>query len=335
LAGIWVKGSRNGAGARAGAQTLVLLAAPLNSSILRALGGGSKPQAELQRITGAPAQTTLRAQLKKLAEIGTIEKQPRNRFPGVLEYELTQAGRDLLPVITILEGWLARAPDGPLPLGGNAAKAAIKSLAEAWSATILRALAAGPRSLTELDGVIVSLSYPSLERRLAAMRLTGQIEARAGGGRSTPYAVTGWLRRGVAALTAAARWERRHRPRDTAPLGRLDAETIFLLTVPLLELPAELSGTCRMAIEISGGEGRRLAGVTVGVRNGRVVSCATRLQAEAGAWALGSAGAWLDAAIDGDRDRLEIGGDCRLALGAALGINRALFGESAPAATAT
>ncbi len=47
-------------------------------------------------------------------------------------------------------------------------------------------------------GVISSLSYPSLERRLAAMRLAGLIEARPGNGRGTPYAVTDWLRRGIA-----------------------------------------------------------------------------------------------------------------------------------------
>lgn len=319
-----VNGSRNGA--RSGAQTLVLLAAPLSSSILRALADGSKQQAELQRITDAPAQTTLRAQLRKLADLGAIEKHRRNRFPGVLQYELTRAGRDLLFVVGTLESWLGNAPEGPRPLGGNAAKAAIKAFAEGWSTTMLRALAAGPRSLTELDGIIGSLSYPSLERRLAAMRLASQVEARPGNGRGTPYAVTDWLRRGMAALAAAARWERRYRPQTTAPIGRLETEAAFLLTVPLLDLPAELSGSCRMAIEIAGGERRRLAGVTVEVRSGRITACVTRLQGEADAWALGSPGAWLDAVIERDSDRLELGGDCRLARAAIDSMNQTLFG---------
>lgn len=311
---------------RSGAQTLVVLAAPLNSLILRALEDGSKQQAELQHLTGAPAQTTLRIQLRKLVELGAIEKHRRNRFPGVLQYELTRAGRDLLFVVATLESWLDRAPEGPLSLGGRPAKAAIKALAEGWSTAMLRALAAGPRSLTELDSIISSLSYPSLERRLTAMRLAGQVEARPGDGRSTPYAVTEWLRRGMAALAAAARWERRHLPEGTAPIGRLETESAFLLTVPLLDLPAELSGNCRMAIEIADGKRRRLAGVTVEVRSGRVVACATRLRGEADAWALGSAGAWLDAVIERDSDRLELGGDGRLARATVDGLNQTLFG---------
>ncbi len=44
---------------------------------------------------------------------------------------------------------------------------------------MLRALAAGSLSLTELDRLIGALSYPSLERRLVAMRLAGLVGARA------------------------------------------------------------------------------------------------------------------------------------------------------------
>lgn len=316
----------NGSGnrARSGAQTLVLLAAPLNVFLLRSLSDGPKQQTALRREVGSPAQSTLRTHLNRLGEIGAIEKHRRNHFPGVLEYELTGPGRNLLFVLDALEHWLEMA-EGPLALGSNEAKAAIKALAEGWSTTMLRALAAGPMSLTELDRIIASLSYPSLERRLATMRLAGQIEARPGNGGGTPYAVTDWLRQGIAPLAAAARWERRHLPRATPPIGRLETEAAFLLAVPLLQLPTELSGTCRMAIEIPSAQGGRLAGVTVEARNGRIVSCATQLQVSVDAWAMGSAGAWLDAVIDHDRDRLELGGDCHLARAALDSLHEALF----------
>jgi DNA-binding HxlR family transcriptional regulator len=313
---------------RSGAQTLILLAAPLNVLILRALADGPGQQAELRRATGSPAQTTLRAQLKKLVEIGAIDKHRRNRFPGVLEYELTREGRDLLFVADTLERWLERATDAPLSLESGAAKSATKALTDAWSSAMLRALAATPLSLTDLDGVIGSLSYPALERRLAAMRLAGLIETRSSNGRGRPYGVTEWLRRGIAPLAAAARWERRHLPRQTPPVSRLDVEAAFLLTVPLLRLPAELSGACRMAAEISNGDNRRLAGVTIDVQGGRISSCATQLKAGADAWALGSPAAWLDALIERDLDRLELGGDCSLARDAVDGLHGALFGPS-------
>lgn len=305
----------------------MLLSTSLNVPILRALGEGPKQQVELRRETGSPAQTTLRAQLKRLEGAGVVEKRRHNRFPGVLEYELTAAGRDLLFVADTIEHWLGQAPDGPLPLGENAGKAAVKALAEAWSTTMLRALAAGPRSLTELDRVIGALSYPSLERRLAALRLAGHVEARESGGRGTPYALTAWARAGAGPLAAAARWERRHKPRESAPVGRIDVETAFLLSVPLLNLASDISGSCRMAVELPNGRERRLAGIVVIVEDGRVASCTSRLQGAPDAWALGSVTAWLEAVIEADTDRIEPGGDSRLARALLDALHHELFGE--------
>lgn len=328
MAGNTVNGSGNGA--RSGAQTLVLLVAPLNVPILRALAGGGKQQAELLRETGSPAQTTLRAQLKKLVEIGVIDKQRRNRFPGVLEYELTASGRDLLIVADALDRWLDQAPEAPLQLGSSAAKAAIKALANGWSATMLRTLAAGPLSLTQLDRVIASLSYPSLERRLAALRLTGQVEACASNGHGTPYAVTAWARKGVGPLAAAARWERRHLPNSSPPTGRIDAEAVFLLTAPLLSLPKDVSGTCRLAVELPGSSGRRLAGVVIAVEKGRIESCTSRLEGTPDAWALGSTTGWLDAMVSADPAGIEPGGNGRLALAFLDCLHRTLFRSRSP-----
>jgi len=298
----------------------------MNILILQAVVKGPKQQSELRRDVGSPAQTTLRAQLNRLAEIGAIEKHRRNRFPGVLEYELTKAGRDLLFVVDVLEYWLEKAPDGSLALGSGPAKAAIKALVAGWSTTMLRVLAARPLSLTELDGVIGSLSYPSLERRLGALRLAGQVKACPNNGNGTPYAVTEWLRQGVAPLAAAARWERRHAADTTMSIRVLDVEATFLLAVPLLKLPAGVAGSCRLAVEIPSDTKRRLAGVAIEIEDGRVASCTTELRGHPSAWALGSSGAWLEAIVKHDTDRLELGGDCRLAGFLVDGLHERLFG---------
>lgn len=303
----------------------MLLATPIVVAVLRALSDGARRQSELRQLAGSPAQTTLRAQLKRLEEIGAIERHRRNAFPGVLEYELTAAGRELLVVLDVLERWLERAPEEPLPIGGTAAKAAVKALADGWSTNVLRALAAGALSLTELDGVIKQLSYPSLERRLASMRLAGLVEPRPGNGRATPYAVTRWLRQGVGPFAAAARWERRRLPERTPPWGDLDVETAFLLTVPRLRPASDLTGSCRLAIEMSNGEARRLAGVVVELRNGQVTSCTTNLEGRGDAWALGSPTAWLNAVVDGDLATLEFGGHSSLSRSLVEGLHRALF----------
>jgi DNA-binding HxlR family transcriptional regulator len=324
----------NGSGkpARAGAQILGLLAAPLNFPILRALGEGPKQLVDLRRACGMAPQTTLRAQLKKLHEVGAVEKRRQVRPPGIVEYGLSDTGRELLGVASVLERWLAGSPDGPLEPGGSAAKAAIGALVEGWSTCMLRALVARPLTLTELDAVIASMNYPSLERRLSAMRLVGVVEARPGEGRGTPYGITSWGRAAVAPLAAAARWERRHMPDRTAPVGKVDAEAAFLMAIPLLRLPTDLSGSCRMAAELSGnGRSHELAGVMVEARDGRVVFCTTRLEGYPDAWASGSVAAWLCALIDGDASNLEMGGDSSLARGLLDGLRSGLpFQPSKP-----
>jgi hypothetical protein len=128
----------------------------------------------------------------------------------------------------------------------------------------------GPTFEEGLDRLIGRLGYRSLEHRLTAMRLSGQLEAVPGNGRAPPYAVTDWLRHAVGPLVAATRWERCSLPEETARIGRIDAEAAFLPAVPLVRLPAATSGACRLAVELPGGGGR-LAGVTVGVEDSRVV----------------------------------------------------------------
>ncbi|HEU4905410.1 MAG TPA: winged helix-turn-helix transcriptional regulator [Solirubrobacterales bacterium] len=311
MTGTTVNGS--GTGARSGAQTLLLLAAPLNMAILRALAERPLPQADLQSEVGAPAQSTLRTQLKRLAEIGALEKRRRDRFPGALEYELTASGEELLCVADVLAHWLEHAPQGPLESGSGGARATVKAFAEGWSSTMLRALAAGPLSLTELDAVIGAFSYPALDRRLAALRLCGLVEANAAKARGTPYAVTEWLRRAVAPLLGAARWECRHLAPPTTPAGRVDIEATLLLAAPLLHGPPDLSGSVRLAAEIPGGNDSCLAGATIELTVGRVAACSTRLRIDVDGWATGSLDAWLSAVIEDERGGLELGGKPHLA----------------------
>jgi DNA-binding HxlR family transcriptional regulator len=309
---------------RAGSFSLSLLSAPLNVLVLQALKAETTSLMDLCRAAGSPPQTTLRKQLQALADIGVVSKQRRSGFPTAVDYELAGPGEELMWVATVLQNWLSAAPDGPLVLGDRAAKSAIKALVEGWSTTLIRALAARPLALTELDALISGLSYPSLERRLVSMRMAGQVSPCRGKGRGTPYAVSDWLRLATAPLAAAVRWERRHLPEKTPPVARLDVESGFLLAVPLLRLPVEQSGVCRLAVGSANGEERRTAGVLVGVEEGRIAYCRARLEGKADAWASGSTMAWLRAMLDREADELEVGGDCRLAEEIVAGLSRAL-----------
>lgn len=302
----------------------------INVEVLHALAERPRSLMDLRREAGSPPPTTMRGHMRTLTETGVLVRQRQNSFPGALDYELTPAGHELVVVTRALQDWLANSPGKPLELGTAAAKSAIKALVEGWSTNILRALAAKPLSLTELDRLISSLNYPSLERRLGAMRTAGQIEAAPSPGRGTPYTVTDWLRRAVAPLAAAAQWERLNAPETTLPISRLDIEAAFLLAIPLIDPPPDLSGTCRLAVQIQTGNGEQLAGVLVVVEEGEIVSCATSHQGQADAWASGSASTWLRAVIEHDTDRLEMGGDCHLTRGLLDGLHGSLFGMQRP-----
>ncbi|MEZ5076456.1 MAG: winged helix-turn-helix transcriptional regulator [Solirubrobacterales bacterium] len=311
---------------RAGAQALSLLSVPLNVHILAALAPGPMPLVDLRRAVGSPPQTTLRSRLRNLSDLGILERRRQASFPGTVDCELSEAGLDVGIVSAATLRWLRAAPAGPLEIDAVAAVSALKALAEGWSSTIVRALAARPLSLTELNRLISAHNYPSLERRLGAMRLAGQIEGCAGEGRGTPYAVTDWLRQAVAPLVAAARWERRHLRDRAAPVGRIDVEAYFLLALPLLRVSPDLSGTCRLAAELHSSNGEHhLAGAMVEVRRGQVVSCVSRLQGEAGAWASGSVSTWLRALLGEEASRLEVGGDGELVSSLLEGLRSGLF----------
>lgn len=318
-----------------GATALSALSTPLNVHILRGLEDGELPLADLSRTVGHPPASTLRAYLRTLSELGVVERRQEEAFPGSVTYAITPAGVRLSRVAQALQGWLGAAPDGPVALGSPAAKSATKALVDGWSTGIVRAIAARPCALTELDRLIPRVSYPSLERRLTAMRQVGLLEAHPNGARVTPYRTTPWLRRAVGPLTAAIGWERRFAPGQTSPLGRIDVEAAFLLAVPLLALPEEVSGTCRLAVEIRAGAEESYAGVVVTVNGGRLVSCVARLNEQADAWAVGSPLDWLDLVSRYAGHRLEIGGETSVAEALADALRAAALPDGIAATTSS
>lgn len=302
---------------RPGATALSLLSTPLNVHVLKALEDEELSLAGLNRAVGHPPATTMRAYLKALTDLGVVERRQEVDFPGSVSYALTEAGHRLLFAAAVLEHWLESAPDGPIALGSPAAKSAVKTFVEGWNSALVRALAARPFALTELARLIPSISYPTLERRIAAMRRVGLLEGQrnGNGSRGTPYKATRWLRQAIAPLTAATAWERRWAPGQTGMIGRIDVEASFLLAVPLLELPEELSGSCRFAVELRTLSKLEYAGVMVTVEAGRLVSCTARLKGESAAWAAGTAADWFDW-VNGRADhQLELGGDTALVRG--------------------
>jgi DNA-binding HxlR family transcriptional regulator len=319
-------------GVRAGSRVLSIFENPLNTRILRAHADGHQRLAELQEKVGWSAQTTVRAAIVSLCEIGALVKQTVGASPYAVATELSPAGEEMLFVADAVQAWLALCPDGPIAPEDEAAKVAVKALAGGWSSALMRALAHRPFTLTEANSFIPDISYPSLERRFSWMRNTGQIEPVEKEGRGTPYVVTNWLRHAIAPLCAAGRWERRHMVEESGPITNVEVEASFLLTLPLAPLPPYAGGTCMLASQVDPGEPTagepRLAGVTVEVERGEVVASAPELAAEPSTWAVGTPESWLDVVIDGRIQDLRIGGTRpQLALDLVSGIHLALFCE--------
>lgn len=272
---------------------VALLSSPLNVHILQALETQALSPIDLRRAVNSPPQSTMRVYIRKLTDLGVLERRRYDGFPPTVDYALTPTGQALLRVGGALQAWLDVAPEGPIVLGTPASKSAARALVDGWSTNIIRALAARPYSLTELSRLNSQTSYPSLERRLSAMRLVNQVEPTPGDGRGTPYRATEWLRKAVSPLIAATAWERKYLPDSTDRIGRLDVEAGFLLAVPLMKLPNTVSGKVRLAVEVQGGSAPTHAGALLDLVGGRVDSCSVRLNGDADASVSGSAMAWL------------------------------------------
>jgi DNA-binding HxlR family transcriptional regulator len=306
---------------RAGAEALRLLSQPLSVQVLQAVASAPVPLLDLRHAVGSPPESTMRLYLRTLSGRGVVERRARREFPTSVDYAITRSGRGLLEVGGTLAGWLGQSPQGPIDLGTFEARNVIRPLAEGWSTKIVRALAARSLSLTELDRLIQRVSYPSLERRLAAMRVVDLVEGRRVEGGSTPYRATEWLRRAAAPLAAAVAWEARNLEAP-APIGRLDVEAVFLLATPLISLPRNVNGRCRLTVEVQRGPATIFAGVVVSVEKGEVTSYSPNLKGDADGWASGPPVAWLRRLAGVPAAELEIGGDARLSQAVIEGLRR-------------
>jgi DNA-binding HxlR family transcriptional regulator len=280
--------------AAAGTRVLRLFANPLSAKVLRAHADGPiRPSALYRELSWFP-QTTVRSCIASLRGAGALVKLRIDDSPHAVENQLTMAGEEMLLVADAIEAWLARAPGGPLPPDGNAAKVAIKALVEAWSTPVMQVLATGPHSLAELDKAVPGIGYPLLKRRLGEMRLSCQIElveVDNGGNVSSRFAVTEWLRRSIGPLAAAARCEHRQMAETFEPIGVTEIETALMLAVPLASMSVDANGTCALRVEN--------LGVTVSVVTGEVESCVSGASRGCASWALGTAQTWLDTLING------------------------------------
>jgi DNA-binding HxlR family transcriptional regulator len=98
------------------ARTLELIGEKWALLALREVFLGVRRFDTIQRNTGAP-RDILSARLRKLIASGVLERRQYQERPARFEYRLTEAGRELLPVLLTLMQWGDRhLSDGEPPL---------------------------------------------------------------------------------------------------------------------------------------------------------------------------------------------------------------------------
>jgi DNA-binding HxlR family transcriptional regulator len=86
------------------ARTLAIVGEKWALLAVREVFLGNRRFDEMVRRTGAP-RDTLAARLRSLVAAGILERRRYNEHPARDEYRLTQAGRELYPVILTLMRW--------------------------------------------------------------------------------------------------------------------------------------------------------------------------------------------------------------------------------------
>jgi len=97
------------------ARTLEIVGEKWALLVVREVFLGNRRFDEMARLTGAP-RDTLAARLKTLVAGGILERRQYSEHPARYEYRLTDAGRELYPVIMALMKWGDRhlaGPEGP------------------------------------------------------------------------------------------------------------------------------------------------------------------------------------------------------------------------------
>ena len=260
---------------------------------------------------------------------GVAPTEPDDATEGKIDpgatVEVTDAGRDMLDVIGVFTSWLRQCPAGAMDFDAQAGPS-VDALLGGWASATLHAFAAEPLTIAEAGERIGVLGLDAIADRVDALEAQGLLEALPAGAEPR-YAASDWLRRGIAPILAAMRMELRHPPGGTAPIAVADFEAALQLALPLLQLPADVSGSCALAAQLEREVSETPVGVTVRVEEGRVVSLELAIDDSADALATASAVEWLDTLVEIGVNRVHTTGDRRLAGLLVDGLHETLFGE--------
>jgi len=291
------------------ADLLKLIGTGVSGEILAALA--QKPLRTgclTERVSKCAARTVYR-HAGKLAQEGLIVREEGDGVPSVVTYRLSGPGDELFRLLDAHAPCaLSETPAGP----EDGWWTSLALLGEMWSSGWLAELSSGPRSLTELSELTSGMSFHQVNRRVHLLCERGLLCESAHTGRGKRYKLTESTRRRMALIAGIGSWRERHGDAETQRgLTGPETATVLRVALPLVRL-RDQPGTQIMlgvvsAHGASGGRGTEVLLVKVG--RGGYLRCVSESNRPADAWAAGTVDLWLSALIDGNRDRMRMGGN--------------------------
>lgn len=287
---------------QAGAPILVLLSENWMVAVLRVLAFGTARPAQLEQLIPDAGHAVLSRRLRSLLNRGLVTCE---RLPGVpprgemeaaapeARYTLTESGEALLELTAKAGDWEATwCPQ--VEQHEQPGVLAIDMLADPRARKLLLAIADEPRTTEQIEAKTTDLSRSALHRRLRQLVLAGMLHATPAARGRREFDLTPAARSLANVGLAAARWEWQWNEPDAAQ-ALAGLHNLLHVIVPAAIVPATLHGTCRIRVELPGGEH---ADVDLHAHDGRLQ--VRRAVAPPDVIGAGPPDAWCDALLTGE-----------------------------------
>lgn len=289
-----------------------MLGARVAGEILAALTVRPLRTRELtDRVSGCAPRTVYR-HASKLARQGLILREEEGDVPLSVTYRLSERGWELWRLLEAhAPGVLSRGSAG----GDDRRWPSLALLGDMWASGWMTVLSFGPRSPTELSELTSGMSFHQVNRRVQLLRSRNLLCESAHAGRGKRYRLSEGARRTVALVAGIGRWRERHgvagRQRGlTGP----EAATVLRVALPLAETSAPPGTQIMLGVvgarRADGGRGSEV--LQARVEDGATLFWDFESERPADAWAAGTVDVWLAALLDGDRNRMRMGGEVEL-----------------------
>jgi DNA-binding HxlR family transcriptional regulator len=295
------------------ADVLRLLSGGATGAILMALGEGPlRTKGLTERVPGYAPRTIYRY-AGKLAELEVVEREEEPGVPSKVVHTLTDpCGAELYNLVNrFADASLTRLPDGRIDAH---AWASLGLLADLWEAGMVEELSCDPRSPTELARGPHGLSYHQVNRRAGLFNTAGLLCEWQGPGRRRCYALTEKTRKTMGLIVGVARWRHHHVVADDEEGLTVDGmATVLRTALPLVRVPEHAGKCLKLCIlgedDAAGDEGEIVRAEVE--EDGTLHSCSGPLEEE-DAWGRGKVATWIPALLDGDPQKVLVGGDEQL-----------------------